>query len=213
MAVIPFGSEVTLFGHTVKLVIADIGIGPLFIFAIASLGVYGITLAGWSSNSKYPFFGGVRSCAQMISYEAAMGLAIVAVVLWSSTVGDTGGGTLSLAGIVERQVGDAVQRDRGLARAGLAGHQADGAQLQQVLQTRLGLGKGSGGEQLLGLRGEIEGKGGQGEVLTVHQFGSPSSWTSRGSARSFRPDGAGSGAGPSTSRVRDGRLRLTKQLA
>ncbi|NNC88444.1 MAG: hydroxyacid dehydrogenase, partial [Akkermansiaceae bacterium] len=65
VAVIPFGSEVTLFGQTVKLVIADIGIGPLFIFAIASLGVYGITLAGWSSNSKYPFFGGVRSCAQM----------------------------------------------------------------------------------------------------------------------------------------------------
>ena len=78
---IPFGSEITIMGHTAALVIADIGVGPLFIFAIASLSVYGITLAGWSSNSKYPFFGGVRSCAQMISYEIALGLSIIPVLM------------------------------------------------------------------------------------------------------------------------------------
>lgn len=81
LCVIPFGSEITLFGHNVQMVIADIGVGPLFIFAIASLSVYGITLAGWSSNSKYPFFGGVRSCAQMISYEIALGLSIIPVLM------------------------------------------------------------------------------------------------------------------------------------
>ena len=61
LCVIPFGSEVTHLRQEIKLVIADIGVGPLFIFAIASLSVYGITLAGWASNSKYPFLGGVRS--------------------------------------------------------------------------------------------------------------------------------------------------------
>ena len=81
VCVIPFGSNVNLFGHDVKLVIADIGAGPLFVFAIASLSVYGITLAGWSSNSKYPFFGGVRSCAQMISYEISLGLSIIPVLM------------------------------------------------------------------------------------------------------------------------------------
>jgi NADH-quinone oxidoreductase subunit H len=74
------------------------------------MAVYAVVLAGWSSGSKYPLLGGVRATAQAISYEAALGLAIVAVVLYSSTAGDTGGGTLSLAGIVERQAGtlDAV---------------------------------------------------------------------------------------------------------
>jgi NADH-quinone oxidoreductase subunit H len=81
LCVIPFGSAVTIFGHDIQMVIADIGVGPLFIFAIASLSVYGITLAGWSSNSKYPFFGGVRSCAQMISYEIALGLSIIPVLM------------------------------------------------------------------------------------------------------------------------------------
>ncbi|WP_018969140.1 complex I subunit 1/NuoH family protein [Rubritalea marina] len=77
LCVIPFGSE--LWGE--KLVIADIAVGPLFIFAIASLSVYGITFAGWSSNNKYSFFGGVRSCAQMISYEISLGLSIVPVLM------------------------------------------------------------------------------------------------------------------------------------
>jgi NADH-quinone oxidoreductase subunit H len=75
--VIPFGS--TLFG--VPMVIADINVGVLFVFAIASLGVYGIVIAGWSSNSKYSFLGGVRSSSQMISYELSLGLAVVPVFL------------------------------------------------------------------------------------------------------------------------------------
>jgi len=62
-------------------VLADVGIGPLLIFAIASLSVYGIVLAGWSSNSKYPFLGGIRSSAQMISYEVSMGLSVIPVFL------------------------------------------------------------------------------------------------------------------------------------
>lgn len=77
LAVIPFGS--TLFG--VPMVIADINVGVLFVFAIASLSVYGIVLAGWSSNSKYPFLGGVRSTSQMISYELSLGLAVIPVFL------------------------------------------------------------------------------------------------------------------------------------
>ncbi len=84
-AVVPFGSELDLrwlgVEHPVKMVIADIGVGPLYTFAIASLGVYGIVLAGWSSNSKYPFLGGVRSSSQMISYEIALGLSIIPVLM------------------------------------------------------------------------------------------------------------------------------------
>src|SRR2546423_11023362 len=63
------------------MVIADINVGVLFVFAIASLGVYGIVIAGWSSNSKYPFLGGVRSSSQMISYELSLGLAVVPVFM------------------------------------------------------------------------------------------------------------------------------------
>jgi NADH-quinone oxidoreductase subunit H len=77
LAVVPFGS--TLFG--VPMVIADIHVGVLFVFAIGSLGVYGIVLAGWSSNSKYPFLGGVRASSQMISYELSLGLAVIPVFL------------------------------------------------------------------------------------------------------------------------------------
>ncbi|GEP44027.1 complex I subunit 1/NuoH family protein [Brevifollis gellanilyticus] len=84
-AVLPFGSELdlSLFGvvQPVKAVIADLSVGPLYTFAIASLGVYGIVLAGWSSNSKYPFLGGVRSSAQMISYEISLGLSIIPVFM------------------------------------------------------------------------------------------------------------------------------------
>jgi NADH-quinone oxidoreductase subunit H len=83
--VLPFGSELNLsllgLAHPVKMVIADLSIGPLFTFAIASLGVYGIVLAGWSSNSKYPFLGGVRASAQMISYEISLGLSIIPVLM------------------------------------------------------------------------------------------------------------------------------------
>jgi len=77
IAVVPFGS--TLFG--VPMVIADINVGILFVFAIASLGVYGIVLAGWASNSKYPFLGGVCSSSQMISYELSLGLAVIPIFL------------------------------------------------------------------------------------------------------------------------------------
>src|SRR5437870_6759265 len=77
IAVVPFGS--TLFGA--PMVIADINVGVLFVFAIASLGVYGIVIAGWASNSKYPFLGAVRSTSQMISYELSLGLAVVPIFL------------------------------------------------------------------------------------------------------------------------------------
>jgi|UniRef100_UPI0037840773 NADH-quinone oxidoreductase subunit H len=83
--VIPFGSELDLsflgLAEPIKLVIADLSVGPLFTFAIASLGVYGIVLAGWASNSKYPFLGGVRASAQMISYEISLGLSIIPVLM------------------------------------------------------------------------------------------------------------------------------------
>ena len=95
MAVVPFGSPIEFGDLVIPMAVADLNVGPLFIFAIASLSVYGITLAGWSSNSKYPFFGGVRSCAQMISYEIALGLSVIPVLMMF--------GTLNLGHIVEYQ--------------------------------------------------------------------------------------------------------------
>ena len=95
VCVVPFGSPISIFGHSEKLVIADLDIGPLFIFSVASLSVYGITLAGWSSNSKFPFIGGVRSTAQMISYEIALGLSIIPVLMYY--------GDLNLSTIVQQQ--------------------------------------------------------------------------------------------------------------
>ncbi|MEY2527295.1 MAG: NADH-quinone oxidoreductase subunit [Verrucomicrobiota bacterium] len=77
IAVVPFGSS--LFG--VPMVIADINVGILYVFAVASLGVYGIVLGGWASNSKYPFLGGIRSSSQMISYELSLGLAVIPIFL------------------------------------------------------------------------------------------------------------------------------------
>src|SRR5438270_1723364 len=77
VAVIPFGSYI---GHQ-KMVIADLDVGILYTFGIVSLGVYGIVLAGYASNSKFPFLGGIRSSAQLISYEIAMGMSVVAVFL------------------------------------------------------------------------------------------------------------------------------------
>jgi len=81
LAVIPFGPPVEVLGRQVQLAIADLDIGILFVFAIASLGVYGIVLAGWASNSKYALLGGVRSSAQMISYEVSLGLSVVGVFM------------------------------------------------------------------------------------------------------------------------------------
>jgi len=97
IAVIPFGEGFTLYGHPIKFQIADLNIGLLFVFAVTSLGVYSIALAGWSSNSKYPLFGGLRSSAQMISYELSLGLAVIGTLMMA--------GTLSLRGIVDAQSG------------------------------------------------------------------------------------------------------------
>lgn len=85
-AVIPFGTAVHLFGRDIPLQVADVNVGVLYILALTSMGVYGIVLAGWSSNSKYSLLGGLRSAAQMISYELAMGLAVVSVVLLAGSL-------------------------------------------------------------------------------------------------------------------------------
>jgi NADH-quinone oxidoreductase subunit H len=100
---VPFGAPFTIGGEEVILQGADLNIGLLFILAMSSMAVYAVVLAGWSSGSKYPLIGGIRATAQAISYEAAMGLAIVAVVMFTATQGN--GGTLSLAEIVARQDG------------------------------------------------------------------------------------------------------------
>ena len=80
-AIVPIGGEVTIAGHTFELQLADPPVGILFLLAMSSIGVYGIMLAGWSSGSKYPLLGSVRASAQMISYEAALGMTVVMVVL------------------------------------------------------------------------------------------------------------------------------------
>ncbi len=85
-AVIPFGPEVHLFGYDVPLVVADVNMGVLFVLALTSLAVYGLTLAGWSSGSKYSLLGGIRSSAQMISYEISMGFSIGGVLLLSESL-------------------------------------------------------------------------------------------------------------------------------
>jgi NADH-quinone oxidoreductase subunit H len=86
VAVIPFGPDVLVKGFKVPLQITDLNVGVLYILAFAGLGVYGIVLAGWSSNSKYALLGGVRATAQMISYELAAGLSIIAVFMLSETL-------------------------------------------------------------------------------------------------------------------------------
>ncbi|MEJ2634896.1 MAG: NADH-quinone oxidoreductase subunit NuoH [Calditrichia bacterium] len=89
-AVIPFGDQFStyLFGHmeTIKFQIADLNVGILYIFAIASLGVYGIVIGGWASNNKYSLMGGLRSSSQMISYEIPMGLAIVSILVMTGSL-------------------------------------------------------------------------------------------------------------------------------
>jgi NADH-quinone oxidoreductase subunit H len=89
-SVIPFGPQVSMFGHHTALQLTDLPVGVLVVFACSSLGVYGIVLAGWSSGSTYPLLGGLRSAAQMISYEVAMGLSMVAVFLFSNTMSTSG---------------------------------------------------------------------------------------------------------------------------
>lgn len=80
-AVIPVGQSIEVFGRTVQLQLADLNVGILYIFAITSLGVYGLVLGGWSANNKYALLGGLRSSAQMISYELSLGLAVVGVLM------------------------------------------------------------------------------------------------------------------------------------
>jgi NADH-quinone oxidoreductase subunit H len=99
-ATVPFGAETTLFGlldRPIKLGITDVNVGVLVVFAVTSMGVYGIVLAGWSSNSKYALFGGLRASAQMISYELAYATSLAAVILLS--------GSLSLREVVDSQTG------------------------------------------------------------------------------------------------------------
>jgi len=80
-AVIPIGPEVNLFGQKIELVLADVNIGILYVLALTSLSVYGVTFAGWSSGSKYSLLGGIRSSAQMISYEVSMGFSVAGVLI------------------------------------------------------------------------------------------------------------------------------------
>jgi NADH-quinone oxidoreductase subunit H len=99
-AVVPFGARTTLFGlldEPIGLEITDVNVAMLVIFAITSMGIYGIVLAGWSSNSKYSLLGGLRSAAQMISYELSYGLALASVIVLA--------GSLSLRDIVDQQAG------------------------------------------------------------------------------------------------------------
>ena len=94
-AVMPLSGKVHLFGHTTTMQLTDLPVGVLYVLAVASVGVYGIVLAGWSSGSTYPLLGGLRSSAQVISYEVAMGLSLVAVFIYS--------GSMSTSKIVDAQ--------------------------------------------------------------------------------------------------------------
>jgi NADH-quinone oxidoreductase subunit H len=94
-AVIPFDREATFFGYPISLVIADINVGLLYIVSVSSIGVYGIILAGYASNSKFPLLAGLRASAQLISYEIAITMMLVSIVVMS--------GTLSMVGIIDAQ--------------------------------------------------------------------------------------------------------------
>jgi NADH-quinone oxidoreductase subunit H len=94
-AVIPFGDAITIRGHSIDLVVADVNVGLLYLFAVSSLGVYGVAMGGWSSNNKYSLLGAIRSSAEMISYELPLGLSIIGVLMIA--------GSLSLTKIVGAQ--------------------------------------------------------------------------------------------------------------
>jgi NADH-quinone oxidoreductase subunit H len=96
-AVVPLGPDMRVFGRAVPMVITDLNVGLLFVFALSSLGVYGVALGGWASNSKFALLGGIRGAAQMISYELALGLSLVPVVMLA--------GSFSLTAIVDAQAG------------------------------------------------------------------------------------------------------------
>jgi NADH-quinone oxidoreductase subunit H len=94
-AVVPWGTSITLFGREIPLYLANINVGVLYIMAVASIAVYGIVIAGWSSNSKYPLLGSLRSTAQIISYELSLGLAFVGPILIA--------GSMNMVDIVQKQ--------------------------------------------------------------------------------------------------------------
>ena len=94
-AVIPFGSDLILFGRKIPLVVSDLNVGLLFFIALSSIGVYGVALGGWASNSKYSLIGGIRGAAQLISYEVSLGLSLVPIVMLA--------GSFSLVDIVNAQ--------------------------------------------------------------------------------------------------------------
>ena len=95
-AVIPWGDKIELFGRTINLQIADINIGILYVFAVVSLGIYGIMIGGWASNNKFSLLAALRGASQVISYELAMGISLIALLMMT--------GTLSLKTIVEQQM-------------------------------------------------------------------------------------------------------------
>src|SRR5512143_985314 len=86
LAVVPWGPTVDLFGRKVALGLADVNVGILYVLAIASIAVYGVAVAGWASNNKYTLLGGMRSTAQMVSYELAMGLAVMGPLMLASSM-------------------------------------------------------------------------------------------------------------------------------
>ena len=96
-AVVPLGPDMHMFGRSVPMLISDLNVGLLYVFALSSLGVYGVALGGWASNSKFALLGGIRGAAQMISYELALGLSLVPVVMLA--------GSFSLTAIVNAQAG------------------------------------------------------------------------------------------------------------
>jgi NADH-quinone oxidoreductase subunit H len=96
-AIIPWGTDLELFGRQITLQVTDFNIGILYLFAVLSISVYGIMIAGWASNNKYSLFGAIRASSQMISYELAMGISTITIIMMSSS--------LSLSDIVEKQHG------------------------------------------------------------------------------------------------------------
>jgi NADH-quinone oxidoreductase subunit H len=125
-AVIPFGDVVEIAGRTIELQVAKLDVGVLFVLAMASLGVYGVVLGGWASNNRWSLLGGIRGSAQMISYEIAMGLALVAVVLTYGTLdlqsmvraqGGSIGGVLPNWGIFYQPIGMIILLTAGIAES------------------------------------------------------------------------------------------------
>ncbi len=196
-APIPFGAPTDFFGllpEKIALQVSDVNVAVLVIFAVASMGVYGIVLAGWASNSKYSLLGGLRSSAQMISYELAYGMALATVVMMA--------GSLSLREIVDAQQGywfgfipQVVHLPAGdrLLRVRLRRHRRNQPRAVRLPGSRAGAGRRlSHRIQLDALRDVLHGG--------VHQHGHgrrrwpPTCIWAAGTARSFRPNTAGSGS-------------------